>query len=32
MTDKSKHLDCVLSSHKISNEQNLRDKHVSKRN
>jgi len=32
MTDKNKHLDCVLSSHKISSEQALLDKHIAKRN
>lgn len=32
MTDKNKHLECVLSSHKISNEQDLLDKHIEKRN
>ena len=32
MTDKNKHLDCVLSSHKITNEQALLVKHISKRN
>jgi hypothetical protein len=31
-TDKNKHLECVLSSHKISNEQELLDKHIAKRN
>lgn len=31
MTDKNKHLDCVLSSHKISNEQDLLDKHIERR-
>lgn len=32
MTDKNKHLDCVLCSHKISSEQALLDKHIAKRN
>lgn len=32
MTDKNKHLDCVLSSHKMAKEQGLVDKHISKRN
>ena len=32
MTDKNKHLECVLSSHKISKEQALLDKHIEKRN
>ncbi len=31
-TDKNKHLDCVLSSHKISKEQALLDKYIAKRN
>jgi len=31
-TDKSKHLDCVLKSIKISNEQTLLDKHITKKN
>jgi hypothetical protein len=31
-TDKAKHLDGVLVSHKISNEEALRDKHIAKRN
>jgi hypothetical protein len=31
-TDKNKHLGCVLSSHKISKEQGLLDKHIAKRN
>lgn len=31
-TDKNKHLDCVLSSHRISKEQELLDKHIEKRN
>lgn len=31
-TDKNKHLECVLSSHKISKEQELLDKHIEKRN
>lgn len=30
-TDKNAHLDCVLKSHKISNEQKLLDKHITKR-
>ena len=30
-TDKNKHLECVLQSHKISKEQKLLDKHVAKR-
>lgn len=30
-TDKNKHLDCVLSSHKISKEQSLFDKHIVKK-
>lgn len=32
MTDKNKHLECVLSSHKMAKEQGLVDKHISKRN
>jgi len=32
MIDKNKHLDCVISSHKMSKEQGLVDKHISKRN
>jgi hypothetical protein len=32
MTDKKKHLECVLSSHKISNEKELLDKHIERRN
>ena len=32
MTDKNKHLECVLSSHKMAKEQVLVDKHISKRN
>lgn len=32
MTDKNKHLECVLSSHKMAKEQELVDKHISKRN
>jgi hypothetical protein len=32
MTDKNKHLECVLSSHKISNEKELLDKHIERRN
>ncbi len=31
-TDKAKHLDDVLTSHKISKEEALRDKHIAKRN
>jgi hypothetical protein len=31
-TDKNKHLECVLKSHKISHKQTLLDKHVEKRN
>lgn len=31
-TDKSKHLECVLSSHKISKEVKLLDKHIDRRN
>ena len=31
-TDKNKHLECVLESHKIRKNQNLLDKHVAKRN
>lgn len=31
-TDKNKHLDCVLSSHKVSKEQKLLDKYITKRN
>lgn len=31
MTNKNKHLDCVLSSHKITNEQKLLDKHILRR-
>jgi len=31
-TDKSKHLNCVLDSHKIKNEQKLLDKHIAKKN
>jgi hypothetical protein len=31
-TDKNKHLDCVLSSHQISKEQGLLDKHINKKN
>src|SRR5437868_4793793 len=31
-TDKAKHLDDVLVSHKISKEETLRDKHIAKRN
>ncbi len=30
-TDKNKHLECVLASHKISNKQGLLDKHISRR-
>lgn len=30
-TDKNKHLDCVLNSHKISKEQELYDKHITKK-
>lgn len=30
-TDKNKHLECVLASHKIRKKQNLLDKHVEKR-
>lgn len=30
-TDKSKHLECVLKSHKITNEGDLLDKHIDKR-
>jgi len=32
MTDKNKHLECVLSSHKISKEEKLLDKHIDRRN
>lgn len=32
MTDKNKYLECVLSSHKISKEEKLLDKHIDKRN
>jgi hypothetical protein len=32
MTDKNKHLECVLSSHNISNERELLDKHIERRN
>ncbi len=32
MTDKNKHLECVLNSHKTSKEQALLDKHIEKRN
>jgi len=32
MTDKNKHLECVLSSHKISNEEKLLYKHIDRRN
>lgn len=32
MTDKNKHLECVLSSHKISKEEILLDKHIDRRN
>lgn len=32
MVDKNKHLGCVLSSHKMANEKDLVDKHISKRN
>lgn len=32
MTDKNKHLECVLSSHKISKEEKLLDKHINRRN
>jgi len=31
-TDKNKHLECVLASHKIRKKQNLLDKHIEKRN
>lgn len=31
MTDKNKHLECVLSSHKISKEEKLLDKHIDRR-
>lgn len=31
MTDKNKHLECVLSSYKMSKEQKLLDKHIAKR-
>jgi len=31
-TDKGKHLDCVLDSHKIKKEQSLLDKHIAKKN
>ena len=31
-TDKNKHLECVLKSIKISNEQTLLDKHIAKKN
>ncbi|HYG40563.1 MAG TPA: hypothetical protein VD908_18170 [Cytophagales bacterium] len=31
-TDKDKHLDCVLNSHKIKKEQSLLDKHITKKN
>ncbi len=31
-TDRSKHLDCVLDSHRIKNEQSLLDKHIEKKN
>ncbi len=32
MTDKNKHLECVLLSHKISKETKLLDKHIDRRN
>lgn len=32
MIDKNKHLECVLSSHKMAKEQGLVDKHIEKRN
>lgn len=32
MTDKNKHLECVLSSHKISKEEKRLDKHIDRRN
>jgi hypothetical protein len=32
MTDKNKHLECVLGSHKISKEKKLLDKHIDRRN
>lgn len=32
MTDKNKHLECVLSSYKMAKEQTLLDKHIAKRN
>lgn len=31
-TDKNKHLDCVLTSHQISKEQDLLDKHIKQKN
>lgn len=31
-TDKSKHLDCVLNSHKIGKEESLLNKHIDKKN
>jgi len=31
-TDKNKHLDCVVSSHRLSKEQKLYDKHITKKN
>lgn len=31
-TDKNKHLECVLSSHKVSKEQSLLDKHIARKN
>ncbi len=31
-TDKNKHLECVLASHKISKKQELLDKYIAKRN